>query len=40
MEEGGAGANMRLIHVEDCSLMNESRHNFVIEYIQIFYLLF
>jgi hypothetical protein len=36
MEKGGAGANMRLIRVEECYLNIESRHNFGIEYIHIF----
>jgi hypothetical protein len=36
MEEGGVGANMRLIRVEDCSLNIKSRHNFVVEYIHIY----
>jgi hypothetical protein len=36
MEEGGVGANMRLIRVEDCSLNVKSRHNFVVEYIHIY----
>jgi hypothetical protein len=34
-EEGGAGANMRLMRVKYCSLNIESSHNFVIEYIHI-----
>jgi hypothetical protein len=34
----GAGANMRLIRVEECYLNVESRNNFSIEYIRIFYL--
>jgi hypothetical protein len=39
-EEGRAGANMRLIQVEYCYLINESRHKFVIRYIHIYLLLF
>jgi hypothetical protein len=36
-EEGGAGATIRLIRVEDCSLNIESRHNFIIKYIIFIY---
>jgi hypothetical protein len=35
-EKGGAGVNMRLIRVENCSLIIQSRHNFAIGYIYIY----